>query len=146
MQQALATTYLMTCPEFLCSKYSFPLLKSSALCFISTTCSLIIPYFRAHLLMFCRRPCRQVCTSLAVTQKMSSARLKKLLQCPCWKQNPDECRDWESSACRPSGSTVPHPFRDVSFFYTGILLFYWGQRSITYAQGSFCRSIRYRTI
>lgn len=54
-----------------------PLLKSAALCFISATYFLIISYFRAPSLMFCRRRFSQVCTSLPVTQKMSSAVLKK---------------------------------------------------------------------
>lgn len=61
----------------MCSKHSLPLLRRAAPCFISTTYFPIIPYFPAHSLMFCRRRFSQVCTSLPVIQKMSSALLKK---------------------------------------------------------------------
>lgn len=80
---ATASKYSSTF-HFICCKFCnlklqncSALLKSAALCFITATYFLIIPYFRRHSLMFCRRRFSQVCTSLPVTQKMSSAVLKK---------------------------------------------------------------------
>lgn len=85
MQQLLASTpHHFPGLYFICCKFCnlklqncSALLKSAALCFITATYSLIIPYFRRRSLMFCRRRFSQVCTSLPVTQKMSSAVLKK---------------------------------------------------------------------
>lgn len=135
----------------MCCKHSLPLLKSAALCFISATYFLIISYFRAPSLMFCRRRFSQVCTSLPVTQKMSSAVLKK-----CQASN--FCSVLVGNKTQTCAETVNHlhvvgPARRFlthleicGVFYTGILLFYWGHGSSRYALGSFCRSIRYRTI
>lgn len=129
---------LLHVPQILQSKAA-ELLKSAALCFTAATYFLIIPYFRRRSLMFCRRRFSQVCTSLPVTQKMSSAVLKK-----CQASN--FCGVLVGSKAQTGAETLNY-LRLVVFFLTkGLLLFHWGQGSSTYALGSFCRSIQYRTI
>lgn len=121
---------------------SSPLLESAALCFISTTYFLIIPYFfPTRPLMFCRRRFSQVGASLPLTQKMSSARLKK-----CQDSNfcgdlvgnktPNESGDIKIvSALSFRFDALLPDHRFIYFFCGGILLFYWGHGSSAYAPG-----------